>query len=44
MFFSKLEYRGFEVTDYDLATRLPKFKMAEPFWEWCDIVIDYALN
>ena len=29
MFFSKLKYRGFEVADYDLATRLSKFKLAD---------------
>ena len=33
MFFSKLKYRCFEVVDYDLATRLPKFKLANPIWD-----------
>ena len=32
MFFSKLKYRGFEVADYDLATRLSKFQLADPIW------------
>ena len=30
MFFTKLKYRCFEVADYDLATRLSKFKLADP--------------
>ena len=32
MFISKLKYRGFEVIDYDLATRLSKFKLTDPIW------------
>ena len=32
MFFLKLEYRYFDVADYDLAIRLGKFKKANPIW------------
>ena len=32
LFFSKLEYRGFKVDNYDLATRLSKLKLVDPIW------------